>query len=60
MAKFKGVATKYLADYMSWFKWLEYFKTDKDIIKIRNLMVHSHTAIIESKVSDFVYRTVSF
>lgn len=60
MAKFRGVATKYLADYMSWFKWEEYFKTDKDIVKCRNLMVHSHTTHISSKVTYFVLRKVEF
>ena len=60
MAKFRGVATKYLADYMSWFKWQEFFKTDKEIIQCRNLMVHSHTTHINSKVNDFVSRRVSF
>lgn len=24
IAKFRGVASKYLADYMSWFKWQEF------------------------------------
>ena len=30
MDNFNGVATKYLANYMYWFKWIELFKTDKD------------------------------
>lgn len=60
MAKFRGIATKYLADYTSWFKWQEFFKTDKDIIQCRNLMVHSHTAHIDSKVNDFINRKIAF
>ncbi|WP_278688686.1 hypothetical protein [Clostridium baratii] len=60
MSKFKGVATKYLADYMSWFKCQKYFKTDKNIIKVRNLMVNSHTVHVKTKMTVFVYRTVSF
>ena len=60
MGKFRGVATKYLADYMYWFKWQEFFKTDKDIIQCRNLMVHSHTIHINSKVNDFVLREAAF
>ena len=36
MDGFNGVATKYLANYMSWFKWIELFKTDKDQMCIRD------------------------
>ena len=54
------VATKYLSDYLAWFRWLEYFKTDKDIIKVRNLLVHSHTVHTTCKTDEFVLRTVAF
>lgn len=39
MDSFNGVATKYLANYMYWFKWLEVFNTEKDTIKSKNLLV---------------------
>jgi amino acid permease len=44
MNRFNGVATKYLANYMYWFKWLEIFNTEKDTIKSKNLLVQSHTS----------------
>ncbi|MGL4762255.1 MAG: IS1595 family transposase [Sarcina sp.] len=60
MTRFNGVATKYLSDYLSWFRWLEYFKTDKDIIKVRNLLVHAHTTHTMSVTSEFSLRTIGF
>ncbi len=57
MTRFNGVSTKYLSDYLAWFRWLEYFKTDKDIIKVRNILIHSHTT---SKTNEFVLRTIEF
>lgn len=47
-----------MSDYLAWFRWIEYFKSDKDIIKIRNLLVHSHTVYTTSKTGDFVFRSV--
>lgn len=40
MYKFRGVAIKYLANYMYWFKWIELFNTEKEIIKGKDLLVH--------------------
>ncbi|UZW15384.1 IS1595 family transposase [Clostridium pasteurianum] len=53
MDRFNGVATKYLANYMYWFKWLEIFNTEKDTIKSKNLLVQSHT---DTKLKDFRIR----
>lgn len=36
MQKFKGVSTKYLADYLYCFKWLEFFKSEKRALKASN------------------------
>lgn len=60
MTRFNVIATKYMSDYLAWFRWLEYFKSDKDIIKVRNLLVHSHTAHTTTKSSEFVLRTIGF
>lgn len=57
MFKFHGVATKYLANYMYWFKWLQFFDTEKDTIKSKHLLVHSHTSHSETKLKDFKVRT---
>ncbi|MCE9656569.1 hypothetical protein [Clostridium celatum] len=60
MNRFQGIATKYMSDYLTWFRWLEYFKSDKDIIKVRNLLVHSHTSHTTSITSEFSLRTIGF
>lgn len=60
MNRFQGIATKYMSDYLAWFRWLEYFKSDKDIIKVRNLLVHSHTSHTTSITSEFSLRTIGF
>lgn len=51
-----GVATKYLANYIYWFKWLEIFNTEKDTIKSKNLLVQSHTSHTDTKLKDFRIR----
>ncbi len=56
MERFHGVATKYLANYMYWFKWLEIFNTEKDTIKNKNLLVQSHTSHTDTKLKDFRVR----
>ena len=60
MDRFNGVATKYLANYMYWFKSLEIFNTDKDTIKSKNLLVHSHTSHTDTKLKDFKVREAIF
>ncbi|MBL4937800.1 IS1595 family transposase [Clostridium sp. YIM B02515] len=56
MDRFNGVATKYLTNYMYWFKWLEIFNTEKDTIKSKNLLVQSHTSHSDTKLKDFKIR----
>ena len=56
MDNFNGVATKYLANYMYWFKWIELFKTDKDSMKCKRLFVQSHTSYSNTKIEDFKNR----
>jgi hypothetical protein len=41
---------------MYWFKWLEIFNTEKDTIKSKNLLVHSHTSYIDAKLKDFKFK----
>jgi transposase-like protein len=60
MYKFHGVSTKYLANYMHWFKWLEIFNTEKDIVKSKQLLVQSHTTHIDTKIKDFKTREAIF
>lgn len=56
MDRFNGVATKYLNNYMYWFKWIELFKTDKDSMKCKRLFVQSHTSYSNTKIEDFKNR----
>ncbi len=56
MIGFHGVATKYLANYMYWFKWIELFKTEKDTIRCKRLFVQSHSSYSKTKIKDFKER----
>lgn len=60
MYKFHGVATKYLANYMYWFKWLQFFNTEKDTVKSKHLLVQSHTSHSDTKIRDFKIRQANF
>jgi len=42
MSRFNGVATKYLENYLKWHKWINIFSTEKDTVRIKNLIVHSN------------------
>ncbi len=57
---FNGVATKYISNYMYWFKWLELFENDKEAVKVKNFMVqcnisHAYTRVIDFKDREPVY-----
>ncbi len=56
MNRFNGVATKYLSNYVKWFKWLQIFDTDKEIIKAKNFIVQSNVAQSYCKVRDLKNR----
>ena len=53
MFKFNGVATKYLNSYLKWYKWIDTFDTEKEIVKNKNLIVHSNIPHNYTKVKDF-------
>lgn len=53
MYGFHSVATKYLANYTVWFKWLQFFNTEKDTVKSKSLLVQSHTSHSDTKLKDF-------
>lgn len=53
---FKGVSTKYLSNYLYWFKWLEYFKEEKDVLKGKNLLVHGVSSVVEGTLKDYSSR----
>lgn len=56
MNRFNGVATKYISNYMYWFKWLELFENDKDAVKVKNFMIQSNVAYAYTKITDFKQR----
>lgn len=41
LQKFRGVSTKHLYSYLMWFKWIELFKDEKEILKIQKVYVQS-------------------
>lgn len=60
MYRFNGVATKYLSNYMYWFKWLQYFNDEKDTVKGKQLMVQSHTSHCDTRIKDFKTRIPNY
>ena len=54
--RFNGVATKYISNYIKWFKWLQIFDTDKEIIKAKNFMVQSNVTHSYIKIKDLKNR----
>ena len=53
MARFNGVATKYLENYLKWHKWINTFSTEKDIVRIKNFIIHSNIAHNYTMVKEF-------
>ena len=60
MGRFNGVASKYISNYMQWFKWLRLFETDRDSIKTKNFIVQSNVVYSYTKIKDFKLRTPEF
>ena len=56
MNRFNGVATEYINNYIKWFKWLQIFDTDKEIIKAKNFIVQSNVVYSYTKVKDLKNR----
>gem|GEM_PF-4901949 len=53
---FNGVATKYISNYIRWFKWLQIFDTDKEIIKAKNFIIQSNVTHSYIKIKDLKNR----
>lgn len=60
MERFNGVATKYLDNYLHWFKWLESFTAEKDIIKAKHLIVDSISKLTDTRINNYRTRTANF
>ena len=44
LQKFRGVSTKHLHSYLMWFKWIELFKDEKELLKIQKVYVQSQVS----------------
>lgn len=53
MYRFESVSTKFLSNYMAWYKWLESFNDDKEIIRTKNMLVHSIIPFVDIKIVDY-------
>lgn len=49
---FNGVSTKYLSNYLYWFKWLQFFNEDKEIVKSKNFLVHSNSNFVKINIDN--------
>lgn len=58
--KFRGISTKYLGNYLYWFKWFEYFKTQKEAKKGESMLIHSATSDIQMTLADYQTRKALF
>ena len=55
LEKFRGVSTKHLNSYLMWFKWIELFKDEKELLKIQKVYIQSqasYSAISNEKIRD--------
>jgi hypothetical protein len=48
--------TRIYSNYIKWFKWLQIFDTDKEIVKAKNFMVQSNVTHSYIKVKDLKNR----
>ena len=60
MYRFKGVSTKFLSNYMAWYKWLESFNDDKEIIRTKNMLIHSVIPFIDTKIKGYKGKVAEF
>jgi len=60
MYSLHSVATKYLANYMDWFRWLQFFNTEKDTVKTKRILVQSHASRSGTNLKYFEIREVIY
>jgi len=60
IGRFNGVATKYISNYLYWFKWLQNFSTEKESVRTKNFIVQSNIPYSYTKVTDFKERQLIF
>jgi len=57
---FNGVSTKYLSNYLYWFKWLQSFNDEKDLVKAKHLIVDSLTKLTDLRIDEYKNRLPNF
>ena len=60
MCRFKGIATKFLSNYMNWYKWLQSFNDEKETIRTKNLLVHSVVPFVDTRICSYHGRETIF
>lgn len=60
IARFNGVATKYLTNYLHWFKWLQTFLDEKEIVKARQFLVNSSTKLTDTRIYKYSIREPNY
>ena len=60
MRKFRGVATKHFHHYLCWFKWIEIFKHEKEIVKIQKAYIHSQVTYSSCSIEEILSRKPLF
>ena len=58
--RFKGISTKYLINYLYFFKTLGYFKDDQEVAKNRNWLIYGVTSFSDTRIINFRERKVTF
>lgn len=38
---------------MSWYKWLQSFSTDKEVIRTKNMLIHSIIPFVDTKIDGY-------
>ena len=60
MYRFKGVSSKFSSNYMAWYKWLERFNDDKEIIRTKNMLIHIVIPLVDTRIQEYKNRTLVY
>lgn len=53
LAGFKGVSTKYLPNYLSFFKLVEMIKGEKEPVQNKNTLLYGTSGFVDARISNF-------
>ena len=60
LQKFRGVSTKHLNSYLKWFKWIELFKNEKELLKIQKAYIQSQATYAGTLIEEILSRKPMF